>query len=87
MPSRRASATIRTTTASPNKKMSTVIDTLAGVTSVSLQNCTVPVNGSPPKYATFWVVTLSVLDDEERPRSLIALAHPELRAALRATLA
>ena len=42
MPSRRASATIHTTTASPNKKMSTVIDTLAGVTSVSRPNCTVP---------------------------------------------
>ena len=46
-----------------------------------------------PRHHVQWVVTeygavdLSVLDDEERPRALIELAHPEFRAALRATLA
>ena len=35
----------------------------------------------------YGAVDLSVLDDEERPRALIELAHPEFRAALRATLA
>jgi len=35
----------------------------------------------------YGAVDFSVLDDEERPRSLIALTHPEFRAALRATLA
>ena len=46
-----------------------------------------------PRHHVQWVVTeygavdLSVLDDEERPRALIELAHPEFRAALCATLA
>jgi len=45
-----------------------------------------------PRHHVQWVVTeygavdLSVLDDEERPRALIAIAHPEFRDALRATL-
>jgi acyl-CoA hydrolase len=39
-----------------------------------------------------WVVTehgavdLSLLSDVERPRALVELAHPDFRAALRATL-
>lgn len=46
-----------------------------------------------PRHHVQWVVTeygavdLSVLDDEERPRALIGIAHPDFRAALSATLA
>ena len=46
-----------------------------------------------PRHHVQWVVTeygavdLSVLDDEERPRALIDIAHPEFRAELRAALA
>jgi acyl-CoA hydrolase len=45
-----------------------------------------------PRHHVQWVVTehgavdLSVLDDEERPRALIEIAHPDFRAALRAGL-
>jgi acyl-CoA hydrolase len=45
-----------------------------------------------PRHHVAWVVTehgavdLSVLDDEERPRALIEVAHPDFRATLRAAL-
>jgi acyl-CoA hydrolase len=45
-----------------------------------------------PRHHTQLVVTehgavdLSVLDDLERPRALIEVAHPDFRAALRASL-
>ena len=45
-----------------------------------------------PRHHVQWIVTeygavdLSVLDDEERPRALIEIAHPDFRAELRAAL-
>jgi 4-hydroxybutyrate CoA-transferase len=45
-----------------------------------------------PRHHTQYVVTehgavdLSVLDDRERPRALIEIAHPDFRDGLRASL-
>ena len=62
--------------------MSTIVPALAEGTRVTT-----------PRHHVRYVVTehgavdLSMLSDAERPRALIALAHPDFRDALRATIA
>jgi acyl-CoA hydrolase len=67
--------------------------TVSGATVSTITAAFAP--GTPvttPRHHVQWVVTeygavdLSVLDDEERPRALIDLAHPQFRDGLRATL-
>lgn len=79
-PEGRSFLCLRSTATVDGTRISTIVDTFAPGTRVTT-----------PRHHVQWVVTehgavdLSVLDDEERPRALITIAHPDFRDALAAT--
>jgi acyl-CoA hydrolase len=81
-PEGRSFLCLRSTATVDGTTVSTIVDALAPGTRVTT-----------PRHHVQWVVTehgavdLSVLDDEARPRALIAVAHPDFRDALSRTVA
>ncbi|TMA54716.1 MAG: 4-hydroxybutyrate CoA-transferase, partial [Deltaproteobacteria bacterium] len=81
-PEGRSFLCLRSTATVGGKRVSTIVPAFGEGTRVTT-----------PRHHVQYVVTeqgavdLSVLSDVERPRALIGLAHPDFRAALRATVA